>query len=143
MVTDAEGLATTVSYDGLENLTAQSSHDTGLTQFTHDDAGNRLTQLDARGALTSFLYDALKQRHSITATGSLSRGCSIPVQALAMQYPTELYAPSTRPYRGLDELDYPVNLSGVFAGQPLNHFLLEGNRVRSGHVGSSWMRQLS
>ena len=60
-----------------------------------------------------------------------------PHQALDMQYPAELYVPSTRPYRGLDELDYPfhdetvtvtrcgricfkgrkVNLSGVFAGQ--------------------------
>jgi len=60
-----------------------------------------------------------------------------PHQALDMQYPGELYTPSTRPYRGLGELDYPfhdetvtvtrcgricfkgrkVNLSGVFAGQ--------------------------
>jgi putative transposase len=60
-----------------------------------------------------------------------------PHQALDMHYPGELYTPSTRPYRGLDELDYPfhdetvtvtrcgricfkgrkVNLSGVFAGQ--------------------------
>ena len=60
-----------------------------------------------------------------------------PHQALDMQYPGELYTPSTRPYRGLSELDYPfhdetvtvtrcgricfkgrkVNLSGVFAGQ--------------------------
>jgi putative transposase len=60
-----------------------------------------------------------------------------PHQALDMQYPAELYSPSTRPYRGLSELDYPfhdesitvtrcgricfkgrkVNLSGVFAGQ--------------------------
>ena len=60
-----------------------------------------------------------------------------PHQALDMQYPGELYTPSTRPYRGLGELDYPfhdetvtvtrcgricfkgrkVNLSGVFTGQ--------------------------
>ena len=60
-----------------------------------------------------------------------------PHQALGMKYPAELYVPSTRPYRGLDELDYPfhdktvtvthcgricfnrrkVNLSSVFAGQ--------------------------
>ena len=60
-----------------------------------------------------------------------------PHQALDMQYPGELYTPSTRPYRGIGELDYPfhdetvtvtrcgricfkgrkVNLSGVFAGQ--------------------------
>jgi len=60
-----------------------------------------------------------------------------PHQALDMQYPAELYVPSTRPYRGLDELEYPfhdrtitvtrcgricfgrrkINLSKVFAGQ--------------------------
>jgi putative transposase len=61
-----------------------------------------------------------------------------PHQALNMKYPAELYEPSTRPYRGLQELDYPfhdrtitvtqcgrlcmgrrhkINLSTVFAGQ--------------------------
>ena len=60
-----------------------------------------------------------------------------PHQALGMKIPSELYAPSPRPYRGLPELDYPfhdwtatvttcgricfktrkVNLSQVFAGQ--------------------------
>ena len=60
-----------------------------------------------------------------------------PHQALGMQYPAERYQPSSRPYRGLDELEYPfhdrtitvtrcgricfdrlkINLSTVFAGQ--------------------------
>lgn len=60
-----------------------------------------------------------------------------PHQALGMQYPAERYVPSTRPYQGLPELDYPlhdktvtvttcgricfnrqkINLSQVFAGQ--------------------------
>ena len=60
-----------------------------------------------------------------------------PHQALNMQYPDERYQPSTRPYRGLSELQYPfhdrtitvtqcgrvciagrkINLSAVFAGQ--------------------------
>ena len=60
-----------------------------------------------------------------------------PHQALNMKYPAELYQPSTRPYRGLSELEYPlhdrtvtvtqcgricfgrqkINLSKVFAGQ--------------------------
>jgi putative transposase len=60
-----------------------------------------------------------------------------PHQALNMQFPAELYAPSTRPYQGLGELEYPfhdktitvtecgricfgrrkINLSTVFAGQ--------------------------
>jgi len=60
-----------------------------------------------------------------------------PHQALAMHTPAEVYRPSTRPYRGIGELEYPfhdktvtvtrcgrvcyngqkVNLSAVFAGQ--------------------------
>jgi putative transposase len=60
-----------------------------------------------------------------------------PHQALDMHYPAERYAPSARPYRGLEDLDYPfhdhahlvtrcgricfhnrkINLSKVFAGQ--------------------------
>jgi putative transposase len=60
-----------------------------------------------------------------------------PHQALAMKTPSEVYRPSPRPYRGLDELEYPfhdwsvvvtrcgricfngrkINLSHVFAGQ--------------------------
>jgi hypothetical protein len=62
-----------------------------------------------------------------------------PHEALAMKYPAEVYTPSTRPYRGLPEVTYPfhdkdilvtacgrirllrkrINLSTVFAGQPL------------------------
>lgn len=60
-----------------------------------------------------------------------------PHQALNMRYPGELYVPSSRPYHGLEELEYPfhdrtitvtqcgrvcfgrqkINLSTVFAGQ--------------------------
>ena len=60
-----------------------------------------------------------------------------PHQALGMRYPAELYQPSTRPYRGLTDLEYPfhdrtitvtqcgricfgrqkIHLSTVFAGQ--------------------------
>jgi putative transposase len=60
-----------------------------------------------------------------------------PHQALGMQVPAEVYTPSSRPYRGLDDLEYPfhdwtatvthcgricyknrkINLSQVFAGQ--------------------------
>src|ERR1700688_5217243 len=32
-----------------------------------------------------------------------------PHQALNMRYPAEHYVPSTRPYRGLPELDYPFH----------------------------------
>jgi putative transposase len=60
-----------------------------------------------------------------------------PHQALGMRYPAELYRPSSRPYAGLPNLEYPfhdrtitvtqcgrlcfgrrkINLSAVFAGQ--------------------------
>lgn len=60
-----------------------------------------------------------------------------PHQGIGMKYPAELYQPSSRPYQGLDDLEYPlhdrtvtvtncgriclgrrkVNLSHVFAGQ--------------------------
>jgi putative transposase len=60
-----------------------------------------------------------------------------PHEALGMRYPAELYSRSARPYRGLEDLDYPfhdhshlvtrcgricfdnrkINLSAVFAGQ--------------------------
>ena len=60
-----------------------------------------------------------------------------PHQALAMKVPAEIYKPSPRPYRGLQDVDYPlhdwtatvtrcgricwnrrkINLSAVFAGQ--------------------------
>ena len=65
--------------------------------------------------------------------------CERPHQALEMRCPAELYVPSARPYRGLEELDYPfhdrtvivtrcgricfgrrkINLSTVFAGQKI------------------------
>src|SRR5260370_42345146 len=32
-----------------------------------------------------------------------------PHQALNMRYPAELYAPSTRPYNGLPDLEYPFH----------------------------------
>lgn len=32
-----------------------------------------------------------------------------PHQALGMKFPAELYAPSRRPYRGLEEVDYPLH----------------------------------
>jgi putative transposase len=64
-----------------------------------------------------------------------------PHQALNMRHPAECYVPSTRPYKGLPDLDYPfhdktvtvtvttygricfnrrkINLSVVFAGQSI------------------------
>ena len=65
-MTDPKALPTTYTYDGLGNLTALSSPDTGLTQSTYDSGGNRLTQTDARGITVTSTYDALNRLTSLT-----------------------------------------------------------------------------
>lgn len=70
-----------------------------------------------------------------------------PHEALAMKYPAEIYASSTRPYQGVGELEYPfhdrtitvtecgriclgrrkINLSQVFAGQKVGIKEIEEN----------------
>jgi hypothetical protein len=40
-----------------------------------------------------------------------------PDQALNIRYPAEIYNPSSRPYNGLPELEYPFDISRAFAGQ--------------------------
>ena len=91
-----------------------------LKQEATRPAGDNLLQQQAR--FDDFLEEYNQER---------------PHQALAMRCPGELYTPSARPYRGLEELDYPfhdhshivtrcgricfgsrkINLSAVFAGQ--------------------------
>lgn len=58
-VIDPKGLHTDYSYSGLGDLTQLSSPDTGVTTYTVDAAGNRLTQTDARGVTVTMQYDAL------------------------------------------------------------------------------------
>ena len=91
-----------------------------LKQEATRPAGSNLLQQQAR--FDDFVDEYNQQR---------------PHQALDMRYPAELYTPSSRPYRGLEDLDYPfhdhshivtrcgricfdnrkINLSAVFAGQ--------------------------
>jgi putative transposase len=91
-----------------------------LKQEATRPAGSNLLQQQAR--FDDFVDEYNQQR---------------PHQALGMRYPAELYTPSARPYRGLEDLDYPfhdhshivtrcgricfdnrkINLSAVFAGQ--------------------------
>jgi len=72
-----------------------------------------------------------------------------PHEALAMQTPAELYRPTSRPYRGLPEIDYPmhdrdalvtacgricmlrkkINISTVMAGQRLGLKEVDGGRA--------------
>jgi len=58
-VADPRNLSTTYTRDGLGQSKAQSSPDTGASQFTYDAKGNVLTSTDARGKTTTFTYDAL------------------------------------------------------------------------------------
>jgi putative transposase len=94
-------------------------HLTLKTEATRPAAGNFLQQ-QAR-------FDAFVERFNQER----------PHQALAMKFPSEVYGPSPRPYRGLCEVDYPfhdwtvtvthcgrvcykqrkINLSKAFAGQ--------------------------
>jgi RHS repeat-associated protein len=60
-VIDPKNLHTDYSYNGLGDLTQLSSPDTGLTGYTVDAAGNRLTQTDARGVTVTMQYDALNR----------------------------------------------------------------------------------
>jgi RHS repeat-associated protein len=63
-VSDPSSLNTVYDHNGLGDLTGIHSPDTGTTTFTVDAAGNRLTQTDARGVLTTYTYDALNRRLS-------------------------------------------------------------------------------
>lgn len=65
-VTDPDRLVTNYTYDGLNNLTNLSSPDTGSATYTYDGAGNRKTQLDARGITTTYMYDALNRLTGIS-----------------------------------------------------------------------------
>jgi RHS repeat-associated protein len=60
-VSDPSGLNTIYDHNGFGDLTGIRSPDTGTTTFTVDSAGNRLTQTDARGVVTTYAYDALNR----------------------------------------------------------------------------------
>lgn len=60
-ISDPSGLNTVYDHNGLGDLTGVHSPDTGTTTFTVDAAGNRLTQTDARGVVTTSTYDALNR----------------------------------------------------------------------------------
>lgn len=60
-ISDPDGLSTVYDHNGLGDLTGIHSPDTGNTIYTVDAAGNRLTQTDARGVVTTYAYDALNR----------------------------------------------------------------------------------
>jgi RHS repeat-associated protein len=65
-VTDPDSLNTRYIHDGLSDLGQLQSPDTGTSSYTYDTAGNRISQTDARGVVTTFSYDALNR---LTAIG--------------------------------------------------------------------------
>ncbi len=60
-VSDPSNLNTIYDHNGWGDLTGIHSPDTGTTTFTVDASGNRLTQTDARGVVTTYAYDALNR----------------------------------------------------------------------------------
>jgi YD repeat-containing protein len=47
--------------DGLGDLLKQTSPDTGITDASHDAAGNLKTRTDARGKTANYSYDSLNR----------------------------------------------------------------------------------
>jgi putative transposase len=102
-----------------QNGRHERMHLTLKKEATHPAAKNLLQQ---QGKFDRFIHEYNQER---------------PHQALGMKYPAELYVSSSRPYRGLSDLEYPfhdrtitvthcgricigkrkINLSTVFAGQ--------------------------
>lgn len=66
VVTDPKGLKTTYKRNGLGELLALQSPDTGSTGFTYDDAGNVLSRKDAANRQATYTYDALNRPVSVT-----------------------------------------------------------------------------
>jgi RHS repeat-associated protein len=60
-VTDPTALTTSFAYDGLSNRTQLQSPDTGTSTDTFDAAGNRLAHTDAKGVVSTSIYDALNR----------------------------------------------------------------------------------
>jgi RHS repeat-associated protein len=70
-VTDPRNLTTRYSPNGLGNLRAQQSPDTGTQTRTFDVAGRLLTQTDARGQTTAYTYEVLGRVKTIHYAGVL------------------------------------------------------------------------
>jgi RHS repeat-associated protein len=85
-VADPRNLITSYSRNGLGQVSAQSSPDSGAAQYTYDANGNALSFTDARGIKTQYTYDALNRVTSIAyPTGSATAfeydgGASAPAQ---------------------------------------------------------------
>lgn len=64
-VNDPSFLSTRYTYNALGDRLQIDSPDTGIANFTYDDAGNPISRTDARGITVSYSYDALNRLTSI------------------------------------------------------------------------------
>ena len=60
-MTDPRGVLTQYTYDGLDNLTQESSPDAGTSTFGYDAAGNLKTRTWANGKAVAYTLDALNR----------------------------------------------------------------------------------
>ncbi|TAG01795.1 MAG: hypothetical protein EAZ37_00275 [Burkholderiales bacterium] len=58
-VTDPQGLQTSYTYNGHNNLITQSSPDTGTTRFKYNAMGNVTAKIDSMNRCTTTAYDNL------------------------------------------------------------------------------------
>jgi RHS repeat-associated protein len=70
-ISDPDGLNTMLDYDGLGNVLAQRSPDSGTTQNVYDAAGNLTQSIDAKGVVRTYTYDYFNRVTSLS-TGSPS-----------------------------------------------------------------------
>lgn len=68
-ISDPDGLNTVLDYDGLGNVLAQRSPDSGTTQNVYDAAGNLTQSSDAKGVVRTYTYDYFNRVTSVS-TGS-------------------------------------------------------------------------
>lgn len=67
-VSDPGGLNTIYDHNGLGDLTALHSPDTGTTAYVYDAAGNKIQQTDAKGVVVNYTYDPLNRLTASTYT---------------------------------------------------------------------------
>lgn len=60
-VKDPNGLSTSYTFNGVDELIGIDSPDTGHTAFSYDIAGNRKSRTDSRGVSSQYAYDALNR----------------------------------------------------------------------------------
>lgn len=64
-ITDPKGLNTDYRYDAFGGVLELDSPDTGLSTMSYDAAGNAVSEIDANGKSTSYLYDALDRLKTV------------------------------------------------------------------------------